>query len=539
MLSAKYFIMSDLQYHPILTQQKRLACQRCHAQKLRCLRDAADGPCARCQKAETPCIFGPSLRVGRPFQQPGVNVGNGTGNNTRKRRRKVQDMAKNAENVEDAENADKVGDGASEYSNPSGECPVRHGGADLLDSLFVLPGWPSPTAERTLTTSTLESPLTKFIFDNRHTLSFQPGVGGASPICTTEEGPASRHPLPPTASASDRRRHIAPAESSDPSLQNGRVDPDIDLDGPWDNASLRSLDPIDKSQLISSPLEDDPTELCLRQLSELNLSLYRLSRTVPSPLYTQIAGYHGFDAPASAPTALTPQMAIDDIFNASRNLVEILSQYSSMQADMSSQSNLKDPQSFFSDIQEPSHHNPSPSSTVATDSTSASLPIYSPLNPSYSAHLHDGPIILQILSCYFRLLSIYNALCVAIQNQLMGQPQLNLITSCLPSPIMRFGSFVPPSSSAMELVFIVSLVAHFLDRIDKAIGPFSTAATCSRGGAPEAGRNPEVGEGEDGGKVYCYGELAETSIGAMKEQGKSLRANLKRVKWLLKQSTAL
>lgn len=272
----------------------------------------------------------------------------------------------------------------------------------------------APTAERTPTTSTLESPLTKFMFDSRRTLSFQPGVVRASPICTTEEEPASHHLLPRTASASDRRRDIAPADSSSPSLQSEGLDLEIDLDGPWDNASLPSLDSIDKFHLLSSPLEVDPMKLCLRQLSELNLSLYRLPRMVTSPLFTQITGYHGSDAPASAPNALTPKIAIDDIFNASRNLVEILSQCSSMQPDKSSQSNLKDPQSFFSDVLEPSYHSPSPSSTVSTDSAAASLPIYTSLNPSQSAHLNDGPIILQILSCYFRLLSIYNALCVYI-----------------------------------------------------------------------------------------------------------------------------
>ncbi|PYH99807.1 hypothetical protein BO71DRAFT_405130 [Aspergillus ellipticus CBS 707.79] len=50
----------------------RYACDRCHAQKLRCLRaHVADElsqkePCLRCQKAHTPCIISAANKVGRP-----------------------------------------------------------------------------------------------------------------------------------------------------------------------------------------------------------------------------------------------------------------------------------------------------------------------------------------------------------------------------------------------------------------------------------------------------------------------------------------
>lgn len=46
---------------------KRLACTRCHQQKLRCHRNPLPGrPCARCANAGTECRFEPPLRPGRP-----------------------------------------------------------------------------------------------------------------------------------------------------------------------------------------------------------------------------------------------------------------------------------------------------------------------------------------------------------------------------------------------------------------------------------------------------------------------------------------
>ncbi|KAF7562614.1 hypothetical protein G7046_g1529 [Stylonectria norvegica] len=53
----------------------RLACNRCHAQKLRCTRsgdadkNGPDEPCSRCRKAGAPCIVGKRGKVGRPAKR--------------------------------------------------------------------------------------------------------------------------------------------------------------------------------------------------------------------------------------------------------------------------------------------------------------------------------------------------------------------------------------------------------------------------------------------------------------------------------------
>jgi hypothetical protein len=47
-------------------QNRRLACDRCRAQKLKCTRPELFGACQRCRKADTPCSFGRPQPPGRP-----------------------------------------------------------------------------------------------------------------------------------------------------------------------------------------------------------------------------------------------------------------------------------------------------------------------------------------------------------------------------------------------------------------------------------------------------------------------------------------
>lgn len=45
---------------------ERLACDRCHRQKLRCSRSSHGRACQRCVKAGERCTYSPPLRLGRP-----------------------------------------------------------------------------------------------------------------------------------------------------------------------------------------------------------------------------------------------------------------------------------------------------------------------------------------------------------------------------------------------------------------------------------------------------------------------------------------
>lgn len=58
----------------------RHACDRCHSQKLRCLRSDYGDNCARCVKAGATCVFSPSQRGRRPVL---------TGNVSQKRSRSI------------------------------------------------------------------------------------------------------------------------------------------------------------------------------------------------------------------------------------------------------------------------------------------------------------------------------------------------------------------------------------------------------------------------------------------------------------------
>lgn len=52
---------------------KRQSCDRCHKQKLRCLRsDGESGACERCTRLKTQCVYSSSLPKGRPRGQKGT-----------------------------------------------------------------------------------------------------------------------------------------------------------------------------------------------------------------------------------------------------------------------------------------------------------------------------------------------------------------------------------------------------------------------------------------------------------------------------------
>lgn len=60
---------ATMQLSPATTNtsvRKRSACDRCHGQKLRCIRQPGTEVCARCAKARAECIYSPANRVLRP-----------------------------------------------------------------------------------------------------------------------------------------------------------------------------------------------------------------------------------------------------------------------------------------------------------------------------------------------------------------------------------------------------------------------------------------------------------------------------------------
>ncbi|RJE23817.1 hypothetical protein PHISCL_03848 [Aspergillus sclerotialis] len=57
------------------SQAKRTACNRCHLQKLRCVSDPAGSrSCVRCQRKGVNCVYGPPRRMGRPKAQSSIGT---------------------------------------------------------------------------------------------------------------------------------------------------------------------------------------------------------------------------------------------------------------------------------------------------------------------------------------------------------------------------------------------------------------------------------------------------------------------------------
>lgn len=56
----------DQRGRPRMAAQKRLACDRCHARKMRCVRDRSTEMCSRCMQDGTDCHYSAPLKPGRP-----------------------------------------------------------------------------------------------------------------------------------------------------------------------------------------------------------------------------------------------------------------------------------------------------------------------------------------------------------------------------------------------------------------------------------------------------------------------------------------
>ena len=80
---------SDPHVSVIVNQSaRRLACDRCHTQKLRCTKGEENEACVRCHRLKKDCVWSPPGRSGRPGVQERNKYDGASGNeNSQKRQR--------------------------------------------------------------------------------------------------------------------------------------------------------------------------------------------------------------------------------------------------------------------------------------------------------------------------------------------------------------------------------------------------------------------------------------------------------------------
>nr|ANM86655.1 hypothetical protein [Cladonia uncialis subsp. uncialis]AUW30911.1 hypothetical protein [Cladonia uncialis subsp. uncialis] len=483
---------------------RRRACDRCHGQKLRCPRannkDSRES-CARCLNARVVCAYSAPLPTGRPAtnstpsSQSTTQADPAHANHTSEGSGPLDDAISwappNRSNLPQFAMDMDFNDGCSWNSSLLNlENPFNSdlGTADATQAAAMDSTYTStlPTTDSTQS-STAPDPFNNSWADLQDSLwssplhaPFNPG----SHVDTTLAGLSSQY-LPTTPIAT-------PPESTTAAQ--------LFTEGTW-AGGLPSLRP--RTQI------PDVTEVCIGQLSDLNVRLYPVykaslsfaaAQTVhPGALLSNVC-FKTVSAFLQCETtgetaAEGGCKALYEIFQASRSLLDIMHQSQPRNPTLSppnssnmhvhggidsddSMSNRSARESSLSDdfslSTQPPVSSISTNSTHTSENTSANMspPSATAAGPSPFQKAGENPpdsvMIHLSLACYIRLLQIYHPLTVALRRD--------------KSYCKNIGSGSPASFFELRLVLFVQLITHLLDLLRTAMAVHSSLL----GGSPES-----------------------------------------------------
>ncbi|KAL6231004.1 hypothetical protein BDW75DRAFT_54637 [Aspergillus navahoensis] len=428
----------------------RLACNRCHQQKLRCHRSPVPGqPCARCENAQVQCIFEPPLRPGRPSTR-------------RKSRTKRPSSPKNVPPSSSGNPSNQHEDDA-----PTSTLP----GPDLsqLDELLFdadATGYPISSRDRDQS-STYSFPEPSpddpfFSLGSRTPLNINvlaeksPDWLETTSVSTHSFAPK---PHPSTCSQQEEAMQILPPTSCEVTNRPPTAAPSLSSSS---SASTFASSPGPAAQSVS-----------FYRLFELSMTLHEYSQAL--------------DASATESSEATrtlqvvdPPPTIDQILAVTQSLTDLLAPFSSC--------NHKQSQPIDPLLQTPGSH------------SSSSIPA-----------APDGATALLILSCYLRLLHLYNT---ALSN-----PSATPV--CPPSasqPLhIRIGCFATPVGTSMALLACAS--SQLLGHLEFALRGLTSSLNLPKAAATAAISRPSDQS------VPCESVLMLAHAAVM--EAKTLRSNLR------------
>ncbi|PVH72810.1 hypothetical protein DL98DRAFT_659811 [Cadophora sp. DSE1049] len=482
----------------------RLACNRCHSHKLRCVRSdmySNSEGCERCSRANTKCVYGTPMRLGRPPCTSNMN------------------QVANSKNPGDGDVGDSNSSNSSSTYSTNGSVPgnqqilstgdiVLHQHQDLVihGSVSQSPESGTNTKSKTkkrkmgdsFTVPTTDSPTLSWnIAENDAVMPLDGEVLG--PASTMLHG-GGDHAGTNSQSSYDNFRDLSifttfePLQWSLPHLNtvSGAADyhvngnqPFSDLfpesfgsihwpsheDLPGDNHPFPSLSD-QLSSFESSPTDPygDPTSTmndCIQDLAELQSMLYRCSIFSPAAtavgLQSRVGDGHATTKLESsstnplAPTGFQPPVLsdtqADSIFTAAQAFINILNRLATHAPGANAAKSV--------DISR------SAPPTTAGGMSGQTVQSNQPSSSTSSPGQYNATFFL-VLTCYLRLLNICDPfvtdLRLRLQNSnITAQPTVGDL------PSLRLGQFTPPASSELQILLLVHAIRHLLDRIDKGI----------------------------------------------------------------------
>ncbi|PVH74408.1 hypothetical protein DL98DRAFT_537475 [Cadophora sp. DSE1049] len=523
----------------------RMACNRCHSHKLRCTRstDRTSENCQRCIRANAICVYGMPMRLGRPRVSGSINETAASSTTTH-----GDDMGESSSSSNNSPHSipkktktQVLGDvpphdhGSPEYAATMWTAPTKW---KLQDMNFHVVDTEAPISSWNLADHNTE---TDMMLDDREMMrpvghALQSNQGSSQPF--SRQGPHHLNTSILTGSAGycgisldqtfDRELSIftnlspwnvpdiCPATATSNCLADSidSLSPVIldsfDSTG-WpfsDNCSRnmfsgRSLDdPLSSTNQFQDSANEEQPQLhtmndCILELSELQLKLYRQSvdsLILAHGQQNRVVDVHGSATlvtathPLAAPDFHNPAASdsqANSIFQTAQTFINILKRLV-IHAPQSAPSNTAE-QIDISRLALP----PTNLGAAAGDSSSTN-------KQSPSAGQYNATFFL-VLTCYLRLLNVTQPFVADLHVRLLQSANMKSIPANADLPTLRLGDFTPPASSELQIMLLVNVTQHLLDRVDKGImACFPTELTMDVDQAASGQRcQEEEEEGED------------------------------------------
>ncbi|RHZ60761.1 hypothetical protein CDV55_102440 [Aspergillus turcosus] len=324
----------------------RLACNRCHQQKLRCRRSSIPGqPCARCENARVECIFEPPLRPGRPSTRRKSRSKSATPSKSVTASSATTPRQQEEPAVREPQRG-YLSDLDGLFEVVASECSM----ACSNDDHVSLPPFAELSPDEALLSLGCRSPL---------------NIGSLYMAPEWPHLPMQTHSSAPNPHSSS----LPHGETFQPSASVSTTT--SSSSSSWSSSSSSS---ISTSSLLAA------ADVNFYRLSELNMTLHEYSCQLAAATATARAG-----GQSDSVVDPHPSVTIDQILAVTQSLADILSSHNNNNTPNNNELHL--------------NHKTLRSGPLAD----IDFPFHVPCRPS-----PDGATTLLILSCYLRLLHLYN-----------------------------------------------------------------------------------------------------------------------------------
>jgi len=533
---------------------RRLACDRCRRQKLRCSRERIDSEsCNRCLRANLECTDRQPLPMGRPNKRWVPDESRQKTSNRSKRQRSRSIETNMPSTVTEIDDKLRKQDG-TELRSDNREPLVADMGQSMEDgSIFSPSAWPSllnspfPSPGRT---TPLISPVSDNCTSPANLVNF-PNESDIPRNLAFPDGFDFNNLLPPDdvinldlslswSYVSGPKSPITSPNSSHCSLPTcapmtkshiGHMDDSIHLDSEWiTSQTLQNQQyPAPHSfQILPPPEKPDTREDCMQKLWMLNLTMCKQLEQIDSGFQKDTTS---FDTSDTSATRSDNTCSVGDILSSSESFMEMLRWF--LPTSDSTSSELPTPllssNQHSSELPANSHEWCATIGADDTESISSQQNTFSAKATSIPNPQSDTPSILLILSCHIRLIRLYNNLFSRIHSSLLALPSLHLE----PSPIVRdfqMGGFQLQGYGNLQILILLQVCTHLLNRIENTLGlPDEYMIGSREGSGGVLGKLASVKLIES---VMMQEELE--SSGGVRGGIESLRKTMKEIRWLLK-----